>query len=142
MTSRFPDPDIDPALTVEAQAVVSDATASMKQWLNKSFTDIEASIEVEIDKASKEVESLAAGFTEVDEKRTAEIKQSLAKLDEIAQNLTPLDEDQRQLLEELGAASKAVKEELTARTERWQGIGTKAVQVMKVAVKSATGGLV
>ncbi len=137
----FQDPDIDPALTTEAQAVVDDAAASMKQWLNQRFDDIEANAQKELDQSVQELEQLAERFAQEDAERDAALKETLNALGEAAKNLTELDEDQRKVMEQLAEATKTVTEELAARTARWQGLGTKAVQVTGQVVKKAFGGI-
>lgn len=138
----FNDPDIDPALTAEAQSVVEEASKSMMSWLNTSFENIEKAIGEELTQEEARIAEDRLKLQEEDAKQNKEIEDLLNKISMETQYLSPLDEDNRAVINSLNEISGKVRAELEERSRRWQNYGTAAVKSAHKIIKTAVGTIV
>ncbi|UTW46313.1 hypothetical protein KFE80_05355 [bacterium SCSIO 12696] len=135
----FEDPDIDPALIAEAQAVVDEASRSLDQWIDKNFARIEADIKSDLDSMTKDAAQQIKTAQEKDARINEQLINSFKRLQSAAQELSPLDADQKTVIDKITQLTEEVSSELAARTERWHGLGGNVVEVAKSAITKAIG---
>jgi DNA repair exonuclease SbcCD ATPase subunit len=137
----FRDPDIDRALTAEAQSVVESASKSMMTWLNTSFENIEKSVHDELRQVEAQIAEDREKYEEEDAQRDKEISDLLESLSKATQTLSPLDADNKAVIDSLNEATSKVRIELEERRKRWQSYGSKAVKMTHEVIKKAVGGI-
>ena len=137
----FRDPDIDSALTAEAQSVVDSASRSMMTWLNTTFDNIEKSVRDELSRVETQIAEEREKYEEEDARRDKEISDLLESLSKATQNLSPLDADNKAVIDSLNKATRKVRVELEERSKRWRSHGSKAVEMAHQVFKKAVGSI-
>lgn len=138
----FKEADLDSELSAEVQDVVDAASTKMTAWLNESFERIDQSMMKELDQVERELEQYKLSIQQEDDIRTREIITILESLSKATEQLTPLDAEQLKVIGNVSKATLEVKKELTARTARWEGLGSKAIKLAHKTVKTAMGGII
>lgn len=138
----FRPPDIDPALTQEAQQVVKTAAAEMESWLNDAFKSLENDFNQELATLKTNIEAEQAAFLAEEKKRSDELRQKIRGLQIATQTLTPLDPEQKEVLDKLKVLVTQAETELSDREKRWTEFGSKTTSLAYTSVKTLLKGVV
>ena len=137
--SRFPDPDIDPALTAEAKLVVDQAFGEIRKVIDEGMQKFEDQSQEEIAKLGAETKAELDRLIREDGERQRIIGEAIKMTNLAALRLTELDSDQRNVIENLKSLTQTVETELREREERLRGLGEKAVALSVAAAKRLAG---
>ena len=138
---NFRPPDIDPALTQEAQQVVKDASAEMENWLQGAFSQLEAEFDKNLSEIQQQLEQEKQKFIEEEQRQAKQFIEQLNQLKSATNYLTPLDPDQNAVIEKLNQLVAQAQTELTNREQRWTNFGKKAVAIAHTGIKTMIKGV-
>ncbi|GAB5379606.1 MAG: hypothetical protein Alis3KO_30020 [Aliiglaciecola sp.] len=138
---NFRPPDIDPALTQEAQQVVNEASAKMESWLVESFEKLEKDFDKSLSDIQATLDAEKNKFIEEEQRQAKQLQDQLNQLKAATQFLTPLDPDQNAVIEKLNILASQAEQDLKAREERWTNFGSKAVSIAHTGVKTLIKGV-
>lgn len=138
----FRPPNIDPALSQDAQQVVSAAAAKMDEWLTNAFKNLEADLADDLKDLQAKMQAEHAQFIAEERKRSEELLEQIKRLKSAGNNLTPLDPEQKQVIEQLAQLTNQAETELNAREQRWKEFGNKTTSLAINGVKALLKGII
>lgn len=137
----FRPPDIDPALTQEAQQVVNEASEKMESWLTDAFSNLEKEFDQSLIEIQTQLDAEKQAFIEEEQRQAKQLLEQLNQLKSATSYLTPLDPDQNAVIEKLSKLTEQAEQDLQDRTERWNNFGSKAISIAYTGVKTLLKGV-
>ncbi|MBE0369050.1 MULTISPECIES: capsule biosynthesis GfcC family protein [Pseudoalteromonas] len=138
----FRPPDIDPALTQEAQEVVNEASTKIENWLVEAFGKLEKDFDNSLDVIQQKLDVEKKAFIEEEMRQAKQFQQQLEQLKAAARYLTPMDPDQHDVIEKLNKLVEQADRDLNTREQRWTSFGSKAVSIAHSGVKTLLKGAI
>lgn len=138
----FRPPDIDPALTQEAQQVVDQASARMEAWLTEAFAKLEAEFDNSLQVIQQQLDQERQAFLQEEQRQAAQLLEQLQQLKTATQYLTPMDPDQDAVIRKISSLVEQSQAELDAREQRWRNFGSKAVAIAHTGIKTLLKGVI
>jgi vacuolar-type H+-ATPase subunit H len=136
----FRPPDIDPALTLEAQQVVNEASAKMENWLIDTFSSLEKDFDKSLEEIQLKLDAEKKAFIEEEMRQAQQLQQHIEQLKASSRFLTPMDPDQNAVIEKLNKLVEQAETDLKTREQRWTNFGSKAVSIAHAGVKTLLKG--
>jgi len=137
----FRPPDIDPALTLEAQQVVNEASAKMETWLTDTFSSLEKDFDKSLDEIQLKLDAEKKAFIEEEMRQAQQLQQQIEQLKASSRYLTPMDPDQNAVIEKLNKLVEQAETDLKTREQRWTNFGSKVVSIAHTGVKTLLKGV-
>lgn len=132
--TRFTPPDVNPAMTPEAQRVVSEASAQLDVWLADVFAGLEAEFAKKRNDIAAQLQRECQLFIDEEQRQSDSLSKRAASLKEASALLTPLDPEQNRVIEEIAAMNQLVSEESDARAARWTAFSNRLMALTETAV--------
>jgi hypothetical protein len=124
-------------LSQEAEMVVQEAAAPLRQWMDDSIDKLHKEFSGKIDEAAKNLEQEAKEISADLEKLGKDLEALVSEIENIKLNLPPGSNPQ------LVAASKQavaeMKDYLAQREKKWKGAGATVVKALMTAKTAMTG---
>lgn len=138
----FRPPDIDPALTQEAQQVVDQASARMEDWLKEAFAKLETEFDNNLQAIQQQLDQERQAFLQEEQHQATQLIEQLQQLKTATQYLTPMDPDQDAVIRKIASLVEQSQAELAAREQRWRNFGSKAVTIAHTGIKTLLKGVI
>ncbi|BFT30704.1 hypothetical protein D210916BOD24_18800 [Alteromonas sp. D210916BOD_24] len=138
----FRPPNIDPALSQDAQQVVSAAAAKMDEWLTNAFKNLETDLASDLDDLQAKMQAEHEQFIAEERKHSEALIEQIKRLKSAGNNLTPLDPEQKDVMDQLAQLTTQAESELKAREQRWKEFGNKTTSLAINGVKTLLKGII
>ncbi len=139
--SRFNPPDVDHAMTPDAQRVASEASAKLDAWLAEVFAGLETEFARHQELLSQQLKRECQLFVDEEQRQSARLLKQAELLADATKNLTPLDPEQNRVIEEAAVIRQLIVEESENRAARWTAFSDRLVTMTQVCVAAILDGV-